>query len=80
LEKLATFNPDFFVVNTVFAKEQVLDLLLKAADNQSCPTGIIGYTAKSCKELQLQEVERLTKAVEHACLKNGLIDIKWVKL
>lgn len=69
-ERIASFNPDLFVVNASQFKE-CSQILAKET---------IIYNAPDLKKFQSTELEKLAKSVETSCLKKGLIEIRWVEI
>jgi len=79
-EKLATFKPDLLVVNAAAFKDYNSKTLPKIMDKDFTPKDTIVYNATDSKQLQPAELEKLAKSIEASCLKNGLIQIKWVEI
>lgn len=70
-DKLKSFNPDLLVVNASLFNPRITNLLSRE---------IIIYNAADPNHLQNTELEHLAKSIETSCLKNGLIEIKWVEI
>jgi len=73
-ERLKSFAPDLLVVNASAFK------LPKLPENGLPPKEIIIYNAQDVSRLQNSELEKLAKSIETSCLKNGLIEIRWVEI
>ncbi len=76
--KLAAFNPDILMVNMSSSKGYSADVLSEILGKDLSCKGIINYAIDDLNNLEKEELERLTKAVETISLKNGLIELKWV--
>lgn len=82
-QKLTLFEPDLLVINTSFFKEYNKETLAKILEKNLYPKEILIYNIKDVRSLQdkdNRELEKLDKAIETSCLKNGLIEIKWVEI
>jgi DNA-binding response OmpR family regulator len=67
-DKIASFNPDIILANS--------NVLTKQIPSKE----VIVYSASDSKPLQFAELEKLAMSIEVSCLKNGLIEIKWVEI
>ena len=68
MEKIEAFHPDILAVNGKIAHK-----------NLPLQETVI-YNIEDVMNFNRLELDRLTKAVEVSCLKNGLIEIKWVEI
>lgn len=78
-EKLPLFNPDIIVANASIFNKYDQDMLA-AVQGKNGLKEIIIYNLKNNAGLQHTELERLTKAVQTTCLKNGLLEVKWIEI
>jgi DNA-binding response OmpR family regulator len=79
VSKLSFFNPDLILLNAAILKEYSERLLQISSKNISIKE-IIMYNIRDISSFSYQELQKLTKTVETACFKNGLIDIKWIEI
>jgi DNA-binding response OmpR family regulator len=79
-EKVKSFNPDMLIVNTSFFKAGDIKVFSEILDKASQPREIIVYNMDGISDIDNIGLERLIKAVETTCIKNGLIEIKWVEI
>lgn len=79
-EKVKSFNPDMLIVNVSFFKLDGIKTFSEILDKTSHRREIIVYNIDSAQDTENIELERLIKAVEAACIKNGLIEIKWIEI
>lgn len=80
MEKMVSFAPDLLIVNTALINKCGADILAKMLENKLSPTEIIVYNINDIVKSNNAESERLAKAVEAYCFKNGLIEVKWVEI
>ncbi len=80
VKKIKSFNPDIFIVNTSFFKAGDIKIFSEISDRDSHPREIIVYDIDDTRYVKNIELERLTKAIQTTCLKNGLIEIKWIEI
>ena len=73
-EKLTSFGPDLFVANAAGT------IITKVMEKNLSSKEIIIYNIPDIKKLQNTELEKLAKSIEDFCLKNGLIENKWVEI
>lgn len=76
-DSLSSCSPDIIAVNTVHYKE---NKIFNNFNADSCPKEVILYQINNFLSMEETELDKLTKAVQKACLKNGLIEIKWYTL
>jgi uncharacterized protein YqhQ len=80
MEKLLSVDTDILVVNVSFFAGFNMNMFSKILEHNLFPKEIIVYNIEDSGGLTKAELQKLTKAVEVACLKNGLIEIKWVEV
>lgn len=83
IEKISSFNPDLLVVNTSFFEQTGLNSISKITKKELSVKQIIVYDLNDPSDrLNEKEIERnrLSKMIKLACLKNGLIEIKWIEI
>ncbi len=80
IEKFGSFNPDLIMVNTSLFKKFGSDELRNLLEQNLGTKEIIVYNIPDVKSLPSPELEKLTKSIEIFCLKNGLVEIKWVEI
>jgi CheY-like chemotaxis protein len=78
--KVALFNPDILVINAAALRSETINLNAEILEQNLGVKEIILYNIEELKRLQHSELERFIKSVENVCLRNGLIEIKWVKI
>lgn len=80
IDKLKQFKPDIGVINmscfSSMGKEFIQNVLPARLD----PNEIIIYKVPVSGVIEAKELERLSRAVQAICLKNGLIEFKWVNI
>jgi CheY-like chemotaxis protein len=79
-EKLAIFKPDLLVVNAAVFKDCNIKTLPKILEKDFSPNETIVYNVTDASRLPPAELERLAKSIETSCLKNGLVEIRWVEI
>lgn len=81
-EKLNSFKPDIIAVNGLSFKKHSLEAVLSEINfgNKTCLPEVIGYNIGNIGIEQSFELENLMKSLASVCLKNGLLEIKWVEV
>lgn len=74
--KISGSSADILIVNADIFKKNA-NVITQAGKSVK---EIIIYSVKENKKLAPIELEKLTHAVQAACFKNGLIEIKWVEI
>lgn len=79
-QKLMQFSPDILIFNLRYLNTLDVDFIEKISQSPYKPKEIIIYNLGASGNFERRELERLTKTVQAFCLKNGLIEIKWVEI
>lgn len=80
IEKLKQSVPDMLILNMAYLDSLDRYFTENISQCPNKPKEIIIYKISPSGILEEKELERLSKAVQAISLKNGLIEIKWVKL
>lgn len=80
LEKIVIFNPDIFVVNAAAFRNDSEITTSKIFNGDSGIKEVVVYNIRDIINLQNQDLVKLTNTIEGICLKNGFIEIKWIKI
>ncbi len=78
--KIALFTPDILVINAAALRGDNMNLNAEILGRNLGLKEIILYNIEDLANLHQGELEKLTKSIETVCLKNGLIEIKWVEI
>lgn len=79
-EKLRQFNPDLLIFNMNYLNSLGKDFMEDIINSAYKPKEIIIYNLNDAKVFSRVELEKLARTVRAFCLKNGLIEIKWVEI
>lgn len=79
-EKLLSFRPDIFLFNLTLLKDLKQSTFSDILAKNIYPREVIIYKITDIRALQKMELEKLTKSVEIACLRNGFIEVKWIEI
>jgi len=80
LQKLKGWRPDIVIVNMRYVRDAGGDLIGEICRSADRPKETIMYNAGGGTHCGDSEAERLVKAIQAFCFKNGLIEIRWVVL
>lgn len=80
IEKASSFKPDLLLINASLFKDYNTKILPKVSEKNFSPKEIIIYNKEDVSKLQKTELDKVVKSVETACLKNGLLEIKWIEI
>lgn len=80
MKKIELFHPDLFIINASLFKEYRAKINSQILEKDTSPKETIVYNLDKSGKLEKTEVEKLVKSVETACLKNGLLEIRWVEI
>lgn len=80
LQKLNEFKPDILILNQAYLNKLDVDFVEKIGRGAYKPKEIAFYNLPAPGNLPPAELEKLTKTIQAFCFKNGLMDIKWIKI
>jgi len=80
MQKLSSCKPDMVVINMDFVKQVDKDFIRQIYESENRPKEIIIYNLTEKTMDNKAELQKLTKAVQAFCLKNGLLEVKWIDI
>jgi len=78
--KIAVFHPEVLIINMAVFNSSYFARILELVNNNPYIKEIIVYNLSKDSFIKTAESEKLAKAVQLACLKNGLVEIRLVEL
>jgi CheY-like chemotaxis protein len=79
-EKLMRLNPDLLIINTLSLEKLEKDFMEKIYQSPYKAKETIIYNLAHSETFDCAELEKLAKSIQIFCLKNGLLEIKWVDI
>lgn len=79
-EKISILKPDILAVNASCSRLYRTDIYKEFLRNDSGLKEIIIYNQEAAVNLTGAELGKLVKSIEAACLKHGLIEVKWAEI
>jgi CheY-like chemotaxis protein len=77
---LSQFQPDILIFNVEHLNSLDIDFIDRISVSHHKPKEIIMYSVSPSGAIDDMELSRLIKTVQAFCLKNGLVEIKWVDI
>ena len=75
-EKIILSRPDILAVNASFLRKLNMNIRVETLELIGYPKEIVLYNFENSEVLSKIDLEKLTKGIETACLKNGLLEIE----
>jgi CheY-like chemotaxis protein len=79
-EKLMRFHPDLLIVNTSPLGKLDTNFMEKIYQSPYKAKETIIYNLAQSETFNSVELEKLVKSIQIFCLKNGLLEIKWIEI
>ncbi|MCU0666659.1 MAG: response regulator [Candidatus Omnitrophica bacterium] len=79
MQKFEEFTPDIALVNAACLADYSKMMTL-FAHNNFWPKAVVMYDIPSLDKINKIQLKKIIRTVQAACIKNGLIEIKWVQI